>query len=237
MTFDLLASIELTACAAIAITALAIGFGKDVTTRLRIAAGLGAWFVLVTVMAATEVLDYRHGVGVPALGITVILPIVILCVSVLRSPSFYRALQAVPLSVLIGVNVIRTLGVMFVLLYAAGRLPAPFAPVAGWGDIVIGLTAIPVAWLAHQKGAAAHSTILTWNTLGLVDLVAAVGLGAVSSPGPLRLIFAEPGSAIMTTLPWLLIPGFLVPLLASTHLAVFYRLRKAAARIPALSGT
>jgi hypothetical protein len=29
----------------------------------------------------------------------------------------------------------------------------------------------------------------------------------------------------MTTLPWLLIPGFLVPLLAVTHLAVFYRLR------------
>jgi hypothetical protein len=31
----------------------------------------------------------------------------------------------------------------------------------------------------------------------------------------------------MTTLPWLLIPGFLVPLLASTHLAVFYRLNTA----------
>jgi hypothetical protein len=40
----------------------------------------------------------------------------------------------------------------------------------------------------------------------------------------MRLIFAEPGSAIMTTLPWLLIPGFLVPLLFAVHIAIFIRL-------------
>jgi hypothetical protein len=141
----------------------------------------------------------------------------------------HRALRAIPLSMLIGVNVIRAFGVTFLLLYSAGRLPAPFAPVAGWGDILVGLTALPVAWLAYKKGAAAHPTVWIWNIIGLLDLIAAVGLGVVSSPGPLRLIFAEPGSGIMTTLPWLLIPGFLVPLLAATHLAVFYRLSTAAA--------
>jgi len=30
----------------------------------------------------------------------------------------------------------------------------------------------------------------------------------------------------MTTLPWLLIPGFLVPLLMSVHIAIFIRLVK-----------
>jgi hypothetical protein len=29
----------------------------------------------------------------------------------------------------------------------------------------------------------------------------------------------------MSTLPWLIIPGFLVPLLATTHIAIFHRLR------------
>jgi hypothetical protein len=224
MELDLLASIEMTVCAAIAVAVLAIGFGKDVLARVRIATGLAVWFVLVTVMAATEVLHYQHGFGVPGLGVAIILPIVILSIRVLRSPSLFQALHAIPLSMLVGVNVIRIFGVMFLILYAAGRLPAPFAPVAGWGDVLIGLTAVPVAWLAYKKGAGAHSTVMIWNTLGLVDLIAAVGLGATSSPGPLRLIFAEPGAGIMTTLPWLLIPGFLVPLLASTHLAVFYRL-------------
>ena len=120
----------------------------------------------------------------------------------------------------------RVLGVMFVLLYLGGRLPAPFAPVAGWGDIIVGVTAMPVAWLAHGRGRDARPEILVWNIFGLADLIAAIALGVISSPGPLHLIAPEPGSAIMATLPWMLIPGFLVPLLASTHLAVFYRLLK-----------
>jgi hypothetical protein len=157
------------------------------------------------------------------------LPIVVLSVRVFRSPALRRGLDSVPLSLLVGVNSIRTFGVVFLLLYAAGRLPAPFATVAGWGDIAIGLTAIPIAWLAYKKGTSAQSMVMIWNTLGLLDLIAAVGLGVTSSPGPLQLIFAEPGAGIMTTLPWLLIPGFLVPLLASTHLAVFFRLNRAGA--------
>jgi hypothetical protein len=229
MTFDLLASIEMTVSAAVAIAVLAVGFGEDVSTRLRIATGLAAWFMLVTVMAATSALHYEHGLGVAGVGAAVMLPIVILSVGVLRSPALHKALRAIPLSALVGVNVIRAFGVTFLLLYTAGRLPAPFAPVAGWGDILVGLFAVPVAWLAYKKGAAAHPTVWVWNTLGLLDLITAVGLGVVSSPGPLQLIFTEPGSGIMTTLPWLLIPGFLVPLLASTHLAVFYRLSTAAA--------
>ncbi len=224
MNLDLIASIEMTACAAIAITVLALGFGEDTLARIRIAIGLTAWFILVTVLAATEALHYQRGLGVPGLGVAVILPIVILCVHVLGSPSLFQALQTIPLSMLVGVNVIRTFGVMFLLLYTAGRLPAPFAPIAGWGDILVGLTAIPVAWMAYKKGAGTDSIVMIWNTVGLIDLIAAVGLGVTSSPGPLRLIFTEPGAGIMTTLPWLLIPGFLVPLLASTHLAVFYRL-------------
>lgn len=224
MLLDLLASIEMTACAAVAIAVLAIGFGDDVPARVRIAAGLAMWFVLVVILGGTEALHYQHGLGVPGLGFAVLLPILILGTRVLRSPSLLRGLRAIPLSMLVGVNAIRTFGVMFLILYGLGRLPAPFAPVAGWGDIVVGLAAIPVAWLAYRKAAGAYATVLIWNILGLLDLVAAVGLGVTSSPGPLRLIFAEPGAGIMTTLPWLLIPGFLVPLLMCTHLAVFYRL-------------
>lgn len=226
MEFDLLASIELTASAAIAVSILAVGFGENAGARLRVASWLTLWFVVVVIMAATKVLTYEHGVGSPGLGVAVLLPMVILGVGVLRSPSLRRALQTLPLSLFIGIHVIRILGVTFLILYAAGRLPAPFAPIAGWGDIAVGLAAGPVAWAVFRNGAAARLKALVWNTLGLLDLIVAIGLGVVSSPGPLQLIFKAPGSAIMTTLPWLLIPGFLVPLLAATHLAVFYRLKR-----------
>ncbi len=129
-----------------------------------------------------------------------------------------------PLWLLVGMHAVRVLGISFIILYAAGRLPASFAPVAGWGDIFVGATAIPVAWLVYRATTNVRSIVWTWNVIGFADLIAAVTLGAISSPGPLRLIFAEPSSGIMITLPWLLIPGFLVPLLITIHIAIFVRL-------------
>src|SRR5712692_1588933 len=227
MNIDLIGSIELTASVAIVIAALSIGFGANATTRFRAAVGLSAWFVLVVILAATRALYYEHGLGAPGLGIAVALPIAVLCIVVASVKSLREGFRRVPLWLLVGVHTVRVLGIMFVILYAANRLPAPFAPVAGWGDIFVGATAVPVAWLAYRWTPNSRPIIWIWNVIGIADLFAAIGLGTMSSPGPVRLIFAEPSSAIMTTLPWLLIPGFLVPLLLAVHISVFIRLADA----------
>jgi hypothetical protein len=226
MTFDLIATVFLTLGAAVAVAALATGFGATPARRIGFAAGLGIWFVVVVALAASEVFHYTHAIGVRGLGAAVVLPIVVLAILALSNRSLKQALDTVPLSLLIGVNVVRVLGVLFVLLYLDGRLPAPFAPIAGWGDIITGVAAAPVAWLALRHGPKARAAILAWNVFGIADLIGAIGLGVISSPGPLHLIAPEPGSAIMATLPWMLIPAFLVPLLFATHLAVFYRVFK-----------
>ncbi len=225
MNTDLIGSIELTASAAILIAALSIGFGSSPLTRIRIALALGVWFIIVVILAATRALYYEHGLGTPGLGLAVVLPIAILCLTAARVQSLRENFHQVPLWLLVGVHTVRLLGLSFIILFAAGRLPAPFAPVAGWGDIFVGATAIPVAWLVYRQTVNARVILWIWNVVGIADLIAAVGLGATSSPGPLRLIFAEPSSAIMTTLPWLLIPGFIVPLLMTVHIAIFIRLK------------
>jgi hypothetical protein len=226
MNIDLIGSVELTASAAIVIAALSIGFGSNAATRLRAAAGLSAWFILVVILAATRALYYEGGTGSPGVGAAVALPIAVLCIVVARVKSLREAFRRVPLWLLVAVHTVRVLGISFIILYAAGRLPAPFAPVAGWGDIFVGATALPVAWLAYRRPPNARPTLWIWNIFGIADLIAAIGLGVASSPGPLRLIFAEPSSAIMATLPWLLIPGFLVPLLFTVHIGIFVRLAK-----------
>jgi hypothetical protein len=208
------------------IAALSIGFGSSAATRIRIAAWLSAWFVIVVILAATHALYYEHGLGAPGLAAAVGLPVVVLCIIVARAKSLREGFRRVPLWLLVGVHVVRLLGISFVILHAVHRLPAPFAPVAGWGDIFIGATALPVAWFAFRGPQNFERMLWIWNILGLVDLIAAVGLGVISSPGPQRLIFAEPSSAIMTTLPWLLIPGFLVPLLFAVHIGIFVRLAR-----------
>jgi hypothetical protein len=227
-TFDLIGGVELTMCAAIVIAALSVVMGHTTAQRLKYSTLLSGWFVIVVILAATRALHYEHGIGVPGVGLAVAVPIVLMWLALMRAPSLREGLDHAPLAALVGVHVVRILGVSFLVLQAGNRLPAPFAPVAGWGDIVAGVAAVPVAWLVHRQARGWRATLTAWNLFGLADLMAAVGLGVLSSPGPLRRIFAEPGTGLMSTLPWLLIPGFLVPLLGTTHLAIFYRLTKPA---------
>ena len=226
MNIDLIGSVTLTASAAIMIAALSIGFGSTAMVRTRIAAWLTAWFVFVVILAATRALYYEGGLGAPGLGVAVALPIAVLCIVVARTQALREEFHRVPLWLLVGVHVVRLLGISFIILYTGGRLPAPFASAAGWGDIFVGATALPVAWFAYRRPTNVRSMIWIWNVIGIADLINAVGLGVISSPGPQRLIFVEPSSAIMATLPWLLIPGFLVPLLFAVHIGILIRLAK-----------
>jgi hypothetical protein len=156
----------------------------------------------------------------------VLIPVAVFSVIGFGSLAGRGRLQSAPLPALIALHAIRLLGVLFVLLFAAKRLPAPFAPVAGWGDIIIGATALPIAlWVARDPDTA-RRPLLVWNGLGLADLVTAVTLGALSAPGAIRLFFGDPSSALIASLPWILIPCFLVPSLSFVHLVVFYRTLK-----------
>ena len=79
--------------------------------------------------------------------------------------------------------------------------------------------------LAASRAPGWRPLAFIWNVVGAADLVAAVGLGVTSAVySPLRLFTEGPGTALMAALPMFLIPGFVVPLLMLTHVAVFARL-------------
>ncbi|MEM5436557.1 hypothetical protein [Paraburkholderia diazotrophica] len=195
--------------------------------RQRAVAGsaFGAWFALVVACGATGVLGASRGMGPAGLGIAVIVPFAVLSYLSMRQGALRDALGAIPLPVLIGVHAMRLLGVLFVLLFWEGRLPAPFAPAAGWGDMAIGALALPVAYMAATQAPAWRVATLVWSALGLFDLADAIFLGAASSSG-IPFGFADGGTSsdLMTTLPWILIPCFNVPLLAHLHILIFQRL-------------
>jgi hypothetical protein len=193
--------------------------------RAAMAGAFAAWFALVVACGATGALDAVHGTGPVGLGIAVMAPFAVLTYVSLRPGALRAALGEIPLPVLIGIHAMRLLGVFFVLLFWEGRLPAPFAPAAGWGDVLIGATALPVAYLAAVKAPAWRTATLVWNVLGLLDLVDAIALGVASSPG-IPFGFGNQGvsSNLMTALPWILIPCFNVPLLAHLHVLTLQRL-------------
>ncbi len=228
---DLIGAMALTAGAAIITSTLVpAGFAG---LRARFLAGglLAIWFVLLIAGVVRAVPDPRVGLGVPALGIAVLTPIVVALLLAAILPQLRTAVRAIPLPALIAVNVVRVLGLLFLLLYLSDRLPGPFAPTAGLGDMAIGATAPFVAWLAARGHDGWRGLTWLWNSLGLLDLFTALGLGVVSSEGsPVQLIFSSPNTSAMTELPWILIPAFLVPLLMLTHFAIIDRLLRTRSR-------
>jgi hypothetical protein len=224
MSLDLIGLLLLTGLSAVAIIVPAIWYVRSPGGAALLAAHI-LWFAVVVVLAGSGVLTWRLELGAPLVAVSIAIPIVVIVVLATSVPASRRALSAIPLPALIALHGIRILGFLFLLLLAAGRLSAPFAPSAGWGDILAGSTAVPVAWALASWAKGARWLVLLWNGVGLLDLVAAAFLGIASAQGsPLQLFVDPPGSAAMTTLPWALIPLFLVPQLIVGHLAVYRRL-------------
>ena len=224
MNVDLLGSVALTMSASLVVAILAVGLGTTARSRATIVAVFGLWFLSVLALAATETLHTPGLAGVAGLGLAIAAPMLTMIIAAIASGRVRRSLLRVPVSSLVAANTVRVLGVSFLVLYSQGRLPASFALTAGWGDIAIGLTAPIVAWLVATRGAQARGPLTIWNALGLLDLIVAISLGITSSPA-MQAGATAANSGVMTTLPWLLVPGFLVPTLAASHLAIFYRLR------------
>jgi hypothetical protein len=230
MNLDLITSIELTASAATLVATSALLLGRTSRIRFSITAVLVLWFAWAVGLAAGPFFRPDNPFGLPGLGLSVAIPIFALTFAVIRIGVLREALRAAPLMAIVAVNILRVLGVSFLLLKGQGRVAPTFASVAGWGDITVGLLAIPLSWMLAKRRSGLTGWVWLWNSVGLLDLVAAITLGVVSSPGPLRLIVESASSSVMTTLPWFLVPGYIVPLLASLHLAVFWKLIQATNR-------
>jgi hypothetical protein len=228
MSLDLLGAVVLTLISVIAIGLPALWYVRRRGGKVLLAAHV-LWLVAVVALAASGALNWRFDLGAPVLGLAIVVPVVVLLFLATAVPVTRTALAAIPVPALIAVHAIRILGFLFLLLLAAGRIAAPFAPEAGWGDVIAGATAVPVAWALASRGASVRWLVFVWNSFGLLDFLAAMSLGMTSAPGsPLQVFFDAPGSTAMTVLPWAIIPVFLVPQLLVSHLAIYWRLPRAA---------
>jgi hypothetical protein len=134
------------------------------------------------------------------------------------------AIRAARPDMVIGVQIYRVFGFLFLVFYAQSRLPGVFALPAGVGDILIGVTAPLVAvllWKGHPWG---KRLAIIWNVAGIYDLVQAVALGFLTAPSRYQLLaFNMPNFAI-GAFPLVVIPTFAVPLSTLLHIASLKRL-------------
>lgn len=185
-------------------------------TWLCVAVPLLAWLFVVLQLAQAGV--FRPGaVPVPAIPLAVILPLAVALPLLLRSANIAAALDALPPSWLIGLQVYRVLGGVFLVRWAAGQLPGEFALPAGTGDMLVGLLALPVAFYVHSRAGGSRAAGVAWNILGIFDLTLALTMGALTSPGPAQLLAFDRPNTGVGTYPLAMIPAFAVPLSLMLH--------------------
>jgi hypothetical protein len=170
---------------------------------------------------------FRPGNTPLLLPLAIFLPVIVGVPILLRSKRIGEVLDAMPASWLIGLQVYRVFGGIFLVGWARGVIPGVFALPAGIGDLITGLLALPVAYhLASRNGDAARSAI-AWNIFGLVDFAIAVGIGLAIAPGPLQLIVPSIPNAGAGLYPTVMIPAFAVPSSILLHALSLRQLRRA----------
>ena len=224
LTIDQLGTIELTVAAAVVIGSLAFILAGGATARIVLIVTGAAWGFGIVALYGAGVFDGATGMGTRAVGLAAAAPALGFAGWLAASQPLRVRIAQLPMSSLIALQWTRILGLDFLILQAAGRLAPPFAPIAGWGDVMVGLAALPLAaWL--QRSPTARRAPAVFTALGLFDLFTAVFLGVTTAPdSPIRLFHGQ-GATTMTDLPWLLIPAFLVPLYLVGHLVAIVKLR------------
>jgi hypothetical protein len=107
-------------------------------------------------------------------------------------------------------------GAYFLLLCQRGQLPCGFARTAGWGDIIVAILALAVVGAMRiQFG---KLLLLTWNTMGLIDIIFVVFSALQFGVNDSQSMHA------LRELPLSFLPMFLVPLIIASHVLIFVRL-------------
>jgi hypothetical protein len=198
-------------------------------TTILVAASVVAWFATVAVLGARG--GFVTPSGVPPLPILlgVLTPLAVFFAAYLLSQTIREFVLAIDPRLMMAMQAWRFAGLGFLALYAHGVLPGFFAWPAGLADIAIGMTA-PwlLAVLMRQPSFAASRTFVIWNLLGILDLVVALGTGALGT------ILVAGGDAGVTTgamaqMPLVLIPAFFVPIFFALHAAALLQARRLAA--------
>lgn len=133
---------------------------------------LGSWLLLALVAGAS---GWYERATAPEVAATVSGLVLLLAVLRTTWSPFRIWVENLELDALVALHLTRLVGVAFLTLYLAGRLPATFALPGGIGGIVVALAAglALIAWMPTRT-VRQRWFLLAWNMVGLLDIVAVV---------------------------------------------------------------
>jgi hypothetical protein len=217
-----------------------------VTTVARYLGGRASWWVLTGLLvwlSYAGLLGYAGVLknmtmrppGIVFLVVPVLVFLLMFLAFVVLSSAGARVALAIPLWILLGAQSFRV-GVELFLhqLWIDGLVPKMLTFDGANVDIYVGASAVLIAWLSG-RGRLGLRLALAWNVLGLLALANVVTRAVLTAPGPLHLIHAEVPNLLLSTFPFLFIPGLFVPLGVVLHLlalrSIVSRLRSPSASL------
>jgi hypothetical protein len=186
-----------------------------------------AWLAVARYLASANTYFATGETAVPTVLLGLLIPLMI-AAGLRLSRNVASLVSAIPLPWIVAAQVYRVGGGILLVLWADGRLPWQFALPAGIGDVITGCFAIVVAALLMQKSARALRAAYNWCLFGIADLVVAVMMGAMTSPGRAHLLAFDAPNLLISSYPLVMIPTFAVPLALMLHGLALWRLRQAA---------
>jgi hypothetical protein len=190
--------------------------GADLTSRQRRMTWLAImipytlWFAAAWSAAINGV--FRPDASpLPLLPFAIFLPMIIGTPLLLLSKRVGRVLDAMPATWLVALQLYRVYGSVWLVAGLLGTMPGVFGLPAGIGDVLTGVFAVPAAIGLMTGTAQGRRAAIAWNIFGIADLVVAVTLGMITSPGPFQLIIPNVPSIGAGVYPSVLTPAFVVP--------------------------
>ena len=208
----------------VATTLSAVAFSERLDTPIRrktvlvIGAVYALWLPIMVWLTMKDVFLDSAANLTPVLPLAILGFPILLLAGLVVSPALRRVASGLSQEWLVGIQILRVMGGVFVLLWADGAIPWEFAVPAGFGDVAVGLIAMVALNRLRHRDATAAAWVRRTNIAGLTDFVLAIGTGLLSSPGIAQLLAHDRPNDLIQLYPLALIPVFAVPIFMIVHI-------------------
>lgn len=162
----------------------------------------------------------------PRLFLFAVLPALLLILSlfIFARKSF---IEPLPLKILTILHIIRIAVELILHQLYENKLIPQIMTFEGWNfDILSGITAPIIFWLAFRGGKVNRPLLIVWNIFALLLLINIVTIAILSVASPIqRFAFEQPNRAVLY-FPFIWLAAIIVPIVLFSHLASLWKLLK-----------
>ncbi|MBN8825980.1 MULTISPECIES: hypothetical protein [unclassified Spirosoma] len=195
----------------------------------RLFVGVSIWLIILALLAYNQI--FLHLDARPPGLVLVIGPPLLFIIGLFITTQGRLWIEKLPLSTLTVLHAVRVpVELSLYGLYLYHQVPHLMTFEGGNVDILSGLTAPVVAYFTFQRHQLSNQWLLVWNMLVLGLVLNIVIHAILSAPFPFQQFgFDQPNVGILKV-PYVWLPGFVVPTVLFAHLVAIYRLIKKVVR-------